>query len=231
MAKNLCFIPAKSNSDRLEKKNSLLVKGKPLYYFPIKCAIDSKLFNKKDIIFSSDSIKMIKKAESFGAKSPYIRSKKLTKNSTKIIDVILDFFEKFEEYKIYDNLFICLPTSPLVKPSDYQKAFELFNSDRYNTLLSIKKNSNSIYQSMKIENKLLKPVFNPNNLEYNSRDETFHPDGSVHIVKIKKLLELKSYVIDPVVPFENNSKYKIDIDENSDYQYLMYLIEKNLIII
>ena len=53
---------------------------------------DSALFNKKDIIFSSDSIKMIKKAESFGAKSPYIRSKKLTKNSTKIIDVILDFF-------------------------------------------------------------------------------------------------------------------------------------------
>jgi len=229
MNKNLCFIPAKSNSERLENKNSLLVLDKPLYYYPIKCAINSKLFNKEDIIFSSDSVKMIQNAQLYGANAPYIRNKKLTKNTTRIIDVILDFFEKFEKYKTYDNLFIGLSTSPLVKPLDYQKAFKLFIDGQYNTLLSVKKNSNSIYQSLKIDNNFLKPVFESNFIKSNSREETFHPDGNVHIIKIKKLLELKSYVVDPVIPFEIRSKYKIDIDEKSDLEYLIYLIEKNLI--
>lgn len=229
MNKNLCFIPAKSNSERLENKNSLLVFDKPLYFYPIRCAINSKLFNKEDIIFSSDSVKMIQNAQLYGANAPYIRNKELTKNTTRIIDVILDFFEKFERYKTYDNLFIGLSTSPLVKPLDYQKAFELFTSGQYNTLLSVKKNSNSIYQSFKIDSNFLKPVFESNFIKSNSKEATFHPDGNVHIIKIKKLLELKSYVVDPVVPFEISSKYKIDIDEKSDFEYIMYLIEKNLI--
>ena len=153
----------------------------------------------------------------------------MTKNTIGIIDVVLDFFDKFQKFRSYDNLFISLSTSPLVNAKDYQKAIKLFKNGDFNTLKKVKKNSNSIFQSMKIKNDLLEPVFQSNIKKYNFKEETFHPDGNVHIVKIKKLLEFKAYVIDPILPFQINSKFKIDIDEKSDYEYLLYLVEKKLI--
>ena len=51
----IAFIPARSGSTRLKNKNILLANKKPIIFWSLKTAIDSKVFD--SIIFSSDSKK------------------------------------------------------------------------------------------------------------------------------------------------------------------------------
>ena len=231
MEKCFCFIPAKSNSERLKNKNNLLLNGQPLYYYPIKCAVKSRLFDSEDIIFSSDSEQMNINAAAIGAHITYIRSKKLTENNIGIVHVLLDFLEQRPKYKKYKYAFISLPTSPLTRPQDYIKSLAIIEQENSNTLLSVSKNSNSIFQSMSIEKGLLKPVFEETfaSKKVNSAYDTYHPNGCVHIIRIDKLISEGSYVINPISAYEMESNYGVDIDTESDFNYSQYLIKNNLI--
>ena len=55
MIKRLAIIPARAGSKRIKNKNMKLFFGKPLIYYSIKAALDSKIFDK--IHISSDSKK------------------------------------------------------------------------------------------------------------------------------------------------------------------------------
>jgi len=71
---NIAIIPARAGSKRLKNKNLKLINGKPLIYYAIKTAIKSKLFD--EVIISTDSLKILNKAEKFGAKNNGLRPKK-----------------------------------------------------------------------------------------------------------------------------------------------------------
>ena len=86
--KILCVIPARSGSKGILNKNLQLINKKPLLFYPIRAAKNSRYIDK--IIFSSDSKNYQKLALSYGADSPFVRSKKLSKNKTKSYDVIID---------------------------------------------------------------------------------------------------------------------------------------------
>jgi len=231
MEKCFCFIPAKSNSERLKNKNNSLLNGQPLYYYPIQCALKSSLFDSQDIIFSSDSEQMSINAAALGAHVPYIRSKKLTKNTFGIVHVLLDFLEKRPKYRKYKYAFISLPTAPLTRPKDYINSLAIIEQENSNTLLSVSKNANSIFQSMSIEKGLLKPVFEETfvSKKANSTYDTYHPNGCVHIIRIDKLISERSYVINPISAYQMESNYGVDIDTESDLNYAQYLIKNNLI--
>ena len=60
-----CIVTARKNSKGINNKNLKIIDGKPLIYYPIRAAINSKFIDK--ILFNSDSDVMIKKAKSYGA--------------------------------------------------------------------------------------------------------------------------------------------------------------------
>ena len=54
----ICFIPARSGSTRIKNKNIKIINGRPLIYWTVLKALQSKQFDQ--IIFCSDSIKYYK---------------------------------------------------------------------------------------------------------------------------------------------------------------------------
>ena len=84
--KILCLILAKHNSTGLPGKNTKLFFGKPLLYYSIKAAQESKIFDK--IILSTDSIKLKKFALSNGIEVPFLRPKKLATKTSLAKDAI-----------------------------------------------------------------------------------------------------------------------------------------------
>ena len=66
MKKYFCFIPAKSKSKRVAQKNKQMLGTKPLFYYPTKLALDSKLFKQDEIVFSSDSEQILDEANKVG---------------------------------------------------------------------------------------------------------------------------------------------------------------------
>ena len=95
---NIAIIPARAGSKRLKNKNLKLINGKPLIYFAIKNAIMSKLFD--EIIISTDSLKILNKAEKFGAKNNGLRPKKLSGDLTLLPDVVKYEIQKHKKKKI-----------------------------------------------------------------------------------------------------------------------------------
>ena len=94
---NIAIIPARAGSKRLKNKNLKLINGKPLIYYAIKTAIKSKLFD--EVIISTDSLKILNKAEKFGAKNNGLRPKKLSDNLALLPDVVKYEIQKHK--KIY----------------------------------------------------------------------------------------------------------------------------------
>ena len=110
--KVLCVVPARSGSKRVKNKNLRLLNGKPLIYYSIKSALNSKKIT--NTYLSTDSMKIKKIGESFGLKIPTLRPKQLAKDSTLTIDVVkhaIKLYEKINSIK-YDFILLLQPTCP-----------------------------------------------------------------------------------------------------------------------
>ena len=87
----MCTICARKGSTGVKNKALRLLRGKPLIYYTINKALNSKLFS--EVVVSTDCKKIQKSAIKYGAKSWFIRDKKLsTKFSPKklaLIDLLL----------------------------------------------------------------------------------------------------------------------------------------------
>ena len=65
MGKLLAIIPARGGSKGIPNKNIKTFNGKPLIYWTIKTALESKTIDK--VVVSSDSNKILKLSKQFGA--------------------------------------------------------------------------------------------------------------------------------------------------------------------
>ena len=78
LSKNNCIaiITARGGSKRIKNKNILNFFGKPMIAYSIEAAKKTKLFDQ--IYVSTDSLKIKKISEKFGAIVPFLREKKLS---------------------------------------------------------------------------------------------------------------------------------------------------------
>ena len=83
---NLCVIPARGGSKRIPKKNIVNFSNKPMIYWSIKTALESKCFEK--IIVSTDNEEIALIAKSYGAEVPFLRPKELANDITPTQPVI-----------------------------------------------------------------------------------------------------------------------------------------------
>ena len=68
---NVCIIPARGGSKRINKKNIKNFAGKPIIKYSIDAALNSKLFDQ--VIVSTDNNEIAQLAEKFGAEIPFKR--------------------------------------------------------------------------------------------------------------------------------------------------------------
>ena len=85
----LSIIPARSGSIRIKNKKIKLFNGKPIISKAILNALESKIFDK--VYVSTDSNKIKKIAEKYGAIVPYLRPMYLSKDNVYTIEVIKHF--------------------------------------------------------------------------------------------------------------------------------------------
>ena len=89
----IAIIPARIGSQRLKFKNIRLFKGRPLLYWTIKAAIESKTFSK--IYITTDSSMIKKEALKFKRKISFLyRPKKLSGSKTKTSTLIKYLIKK-----------------------------------------------------------------------------------------------------------------------------------------
>ena len=83
----LAIIPARGGSKGLPGKNLKLLDDKPLIYYSIKAALDSKLINR--VIVSTDNEEIASIAKNFGAEV-FMRPANLAEDDSMVIDTYLN---------------------------------------------------------------------------------------------------------------------------------------------
>ena len=82
----LAVIPARSGSKGIRNKNVRLLAGRPLIYWAIQHALNSKLINR--VVFSSDSERFCELAKQFGAETPFLRPSRFADDKAVDLDVL-----------------------------------------------------------------------------------------------------------------------------------------------
>ena len=221
--KFICVIPAREGSKRIKNKNIISFYGKPIISYSIKAADKSNLF--KQIIVSTDKIKVKKIAEKFGAEVPFFRDKKLSDSETGLVPVLIDAVKKLNIRDEY--VFLVLATAPLLKPSDLISAYKKIKTKKANCLIAV---SNFDYNPLRAfcynKNKNLKfkwPKFRKTisqNLGF-----LFHDAGAFYIYKVKSLLKYKHFPPQKTIPYFLKRYDSVDIDTEEDLKFAKLLFE------
>ena len=131
---NICIIAARRGSKRIKNKNIKLFHGKPIIYWSIKAALESRCFSK--IIVSSDSKKILKISEKFGASKNKLRPKYLSKDKSSMDGAIK--YELFNERKKnhVDNVCCIVATSTLINPKDIKNSLKILKNNNTDYVFS-----------------------------------------------------------------------------------------------
>lgn len=225
----LCVICARKGSKGIKNKSLKLINNKPLIYYTINQAISSNLF--KEIVVSTDSKKIQKIATSLGAKSWFLRPKKLSNDNSPKLPVIKhallaseDFFkQKFE---------ICVDldlTSPLRKISDIKLAVKKFKKEKADNLFSVTHAKKNPYFNM-VEKKNKTYVLSKNSKKIiSSRQKTpnvYEMNASIYIFRRRILINKNTLFNSKTSIFLMPRERSIDIDDYFDLKLIKNIMKR-----
>ena len=126
------MIPVRLGSQRLKRKNLILLNKKPLITYAIKAAVKSKIFKNIYINSADNAFRKfaIKNKVNF-----YKRNKKLGTSNTKSDEIVYDFFKNFPKVK---TLAWVNTTTPFQTGEDIKKCVNFYVKHKYKTLITVK---------------------------------------------------------------------------------------------
>ena len=228
--KPICIIPARSGSKRIKNKNIKLFFGKPIIYYSIKAAIRSKCFS--DVFVSTDSIRIKKISEKYGAKVKFLRPKNLSGDRINTRPVISHAIKKLFPQKIKPK-YICYMSStcPFVSVKDIREGFKLIKKKNINFAFTVSTFSYPLQRALKLKNNRISML---NTKFRNSRSQDleifYHDAGQFYWAKTNAVLKNLNTFDVHSMPILVDRFRAIDIDTPEDWKFaeLMgkYLIKK-----
>ena len=210
--KILYLILAREGSKRLKNKNLLKIQKKTLIELTINFV--KKIAPRKNIIFSTDSKVMLKKANKLGIYTPWLRPKKFSHDKSSSFEASLHAVNWFENnfFKV-DAVALFQPTSPFRSKIHFIKALRNFKKNPERPLISIKKIGLLSDKIFKKKNDFL-----INFSKTKKGEEVFIPTGSFYIIKKATLIKNKNFYSNKMNYFQIDDEFmNIDIDTFNDY--------------
>ena len=223
---NIAIIPARSGSKRIKNKNLKLINGKPLIYYAIKTAIKSKLFD--EVIISTDSLKILNKAEKFGAKNNGLRPKKLSDNLSLLPDVVKYEIQKHKKKKFIQNVCCILPTNLYNNQKLLTLGLKKLYNNRDGYIFCATKTSTSVFRCFtKNKNQEIKMIF-PKMFNKGSHllKDTYFDFGNFYWAKKNTWLNKKIFFSKNSKFIEISSKYYSDINTLEDFKIAKTIFKK-----
>lgn len=188
----LAIIPARGGSKGIKNKNIIKINGKPLVYYTIKQAKDSKLIS--DIIGSTDSKKIKKIFEEYDVDIPFMRPKKLATDRSLILETLVFCLKKMEKIKKkkYDYIVLLQPTAPNRSKYEIDKCVRKIIKKKGDSLISLSPLIEPHPAKLKKIKKGLTYNFIKNSKDNYPRqflEKLYKPSGNIYIFTRKLILK------------------------------------------
>ena len=228
----IAIILARGESKRIPNKNIKNFNGKPMIYWPITAAKKSKIFD--NIIVSTDSKKIAKIAEKYGAEVPFLRNKNLSNDftgTTKVVSNMVRWLnKKYQKPKTICCVYAC---APFIKSDDINDAYKKLKAGNWDYVFSASLFNQEVLRSFSFNKKggvntLFKNNYNKRtqdlkkNIAYDAGQFYWAKDNTWE--KCKKIFSLSSSVI--LIP----NWRSIDINTEYDWKFALKLNKLNKII-
>ena len=134
--KVLSVILARGGSRGIPKKNIYKICGHPLISYSIEAAKKSQYIN--EIVVSTDDKQIAKIARNYGAKIPFLRSKKLSGDKVPSVDALLDCVKRSENFfkKKFDFIIELPCVAPIRDNIDIDNALKILFTKKYDSVIS-----------------------------------------------------------------------------------------------
>ena len=133
--KSACFIPIKSNSERVSGKNLRNLNGKKLYQYICENAKKAEVFD--SIFIDTNSEEVAAYAESIGF-TAIARKPELARNTANGNDLLVYQYQQYPDYDYYFQLFA---TAPYLRPESIKACYDkLTSSTTYDSCFTATEN-------------------------------------------------------------------------------------------
>ena len=226
--RNIAIIPARSGSKGVRDKNIRKLNGIPLIAYSIKCAIESDMF---DCVFvSTDSEEYAKIAKEYGADAHFLRSEGNSTDMAGSWDVVREVVEQFEkEGKVFDNIMLLQPTSPLRTKEDVRKCFEMMKDKNADAIVSVTEVEHSpLWCNILPEDLSMEQFYNEKAIDTPRQKLPiyYRLNGAIYLIKSEELRKDKMFRKNNYAYIMSGEK-SIDIDNELDFKIAEYILKNN----
>ncbi len=215
----IAIITARGGSKRIPKKNIRNFCGKPIIAYSIEAAIESGLFS--EVMVSTDSEEIAETARRFGARVPFLRSRKNADDYATTADALLEVMERYQEMgRTFSYLCCIYPTAPFVTAEKLRDAMRLMEEHHPSLILPVVAFSYPPQRSYVMdENGCLEFKYE----EYSrSRSQDlekwYHDAGQFYMYDAKRFLQEKGAPQGPIMPIYVSELQVQDIDSEDDFK-------------
>ncbi|MGL5231377.1 MAG: cytidylyltransferase domain-containing protein [Cetobacterium sp.] len=223
----LAIIPARGGSKGIPKKNIIDLLGKPLLYYSIKSAKESKYIDK--VILSTDDIEIAEVGKSLGAEVPFLRPEEISGDKAKSIDAFIHAIREMEKIEEkYDYILLLQNTSPLRQGWHIDEALEKMVESDERSLVSVSEviEHPCIMRTLDENGK----ISNLMDMNGDTRRQDFPPiyivNGAIYIQKNDEHLNLDTNLNGGELGYIMPREYSVDIDEYLDLDIATHYLKK-----
>jgi len=224
----LAFIPARSGSKGIPKKNMVDLGGKPLIHYTLTAAMESSAI---DYVFvSTDSDEIISYACALGLEVPYKRPTEVSGDETSMIETVMHGVSwLIKNGKQFDDIVLLQPTSPFRTAMDIDSAYDKFLMKGSHSLISVHKMIEHPYEcTTSLEEgwtMLAKPSIKLSRRQDYAKD-FFFINGGIYIASISILLKYKTFIFEgKTCLHEMSQEHGTDIDTPYDLKIASAILE------
>ena len=215
---SIAIIPARGGSKRIPRKNIKNFLGKPIIAYSIEAAINSNLFD--EVMVSTDDNEIASIALKYGAKVPFLRSKKNSNDFATTYDVIEETLLKYKELGNNFDFACCIYScAPLIQIASLKEAFTVLKKNVLDTVFPVVPFSFPIQRALKLKEEKLS-FFNPEFALTRSQDleVSYHDAGQFYFMNCESVLKKKALLTDKTGAVVLDELLVQDIDIKSDWK-------------
>ena len=222
----IAIITARGNSKGVRRKNLRKIGGDSLLAIPFKSALESNIFD--SIVVTSDNDEILTHAKALGA-DIIKRPSSLSQDGSKSIDAVLHALDSMKI--VQGEVTLLQPTSPFRTSEHILKAYEGFNDNAVNSVISVCEMHDHPFKSFVMEGSHASPVRDFKDLE-SPRQQlplAVKPNGAIYIVSIAELIAYKTFFVKPFSLYQMTRDASLDIDTEADLELANYLYSRRAI--
>jgi CMP-N-acetylneuraminic acid synthetase/NAD(P)-dependent dehydrogenase (short-subunit alcohol dehydrogenase family) len=224
--KILAIIPSRGGSVEIPLKNIIRINEKPLQFYTISAALESKLITRT--IVSTDNDRIAKHAQSLGAEIMK-RPQKYATNDALIEPAIREILKKLKDQEKYipDIIVLLQNTSPLRNAQHIDECIKKLIKNKYDSIFSCSDSKALVWETQK--KSLVKPItYEPQKRKQRQEmaNKQILENGAIYATKYQNFMKSNNRISGKIGYYKMPSNLSYEIDGEHDILAVEQMMKK-----